>query len=59
MELPVEMAKRLGVSPYRLLSIARGKHRPPLEWKRKIADEYSLNKEQQEELNRCIDLARE
>ena len=59
MELPVEMSKRLGVSPYRLLSIARGKHRPPLEWKRKIADEYSLNKEQQEELNRCIDLARE
>lgn len=55
MELPVDMAKRLDVSPYRLLSIARGKHRPPLGWKRKIADEYSLNEEQQEELNRCID----
>lgn len=57
-ESMTSMAKRLGVSQSYLSNIEYGEPTPPLEWKKIIADEYALTKEQQEELNRCINLAR-
>lgn len=57
-ESMANMAKRMGISQSYLSKVEHGVVKPPLEWKKIIADEYALTEEQQEELNRCIDSTR-
>lgn len=55
-ELMRDMAKRLCVSPAFLSKVECGNSKPPMKWKEKIADLYTLTGEQEEELNRFIDM---
>lgn len=55
-ELMRDMAKRLCVSPAFLSKVECGDSKPPMKWKEKIADLYTLTGEQEEELNRFIDM---
>ncbi len=57
-ELLVDMARGLGVSSAFLSKVENGKSKPPYDWGEKIAELYSLNDNQKEELEKYIYEAR-
>ncbi|MCI8670395.1 MAG: helix-turn-helix transcriptional regulator [Lachnospiraceae bacterium] len=58
-KLLMDMANQLGVSAAFLSKVENGKAKPPVGWEDIIVKDYELNTEQEKELRRCIQEARE